>query len=195
MRLGAGRTDACYVLFAIALAACDASEAFRSPNPSLARMLDQPRADPYKPGAMRVPPAGTMPRETNEPAWTTDNGYVQNFPFALTRDALERGQYSFAKTCATCHGDLGDGNSIVATKMELVKPPTLVGDRVRSFPVGRIYQIVREGSGLMPSYATLLSVRERWEVIAYLRALDVSQRAKVSELPENIRAELAKEAP
>jgi mono/diheme cytochrome c family protein len=162
-------------------------------------MIDQPRAAPHRASglfshgrAIRPPPHGTV-------AWDEDLGppglveggedgaWVDRVPLPMDRALLERGRSRFEITCAACHGLLGDGDTEVARKMKLVAPPSLLADPIRSFPPGRVYAVVRHGYGLMPSYARQLDLRDRWAVVAYLRALQLSQSTPLAELPPELR--------
>ena len=148
--------------------------------------------------AMRQPPAGTVPREriVQNPALTrgtVDGKDVTEIPIPLTRAALDLGHRKFDIYCATCHGLVGDGRSPVAANMSLRLPPNL-HDRA-GMPVGHYYQVVSNGFGLMPGYSAELNVEERWAVIAYLRALQLSQNAPLALAPEPVRERLAKERP
>jgi mono/diheme cytochrome c family protein len=188
--------------FIIAAASgCEVRNVLVAPEPGLERMLEQRRANPY--GAslsfidhrvMRTPPAGTVPRETivDRAPFThgVENGaYLDGFPIPLTRALILRGQDRYQIFCAACHGATGDGRSVVATKMPLVKPPTLHSERVRSFPNGRIFRLVSEGFGMMPSYSAELGIEDRWAVVAYVRALELSQGTTHDALPEAVRRE------
>lgn len=165
------------------------------------RMIDQPRGKPYKASPyfddgrlMRQPPPGTVPIDEplGPPALVSgvvDNAYVAAIPVPVTRARLERGRDRFELFCATCHGLQGDGRSVVAHNMELRPPPSLVDEPVRSFPPGRLFEVMSEGYGLMPSYASALSVDERWSVVAYLRALELSAHAELAKLPPAVRAQ------
>jgi mono/diheme cytochrome c family protein len=119
--------------------------------------------------------------------------YASSIPIAVDRALLRRGRDRFEVYCAACHGATGDGKSIVAAHMSLRKPPSLVDDPVRSFPPGRVFQVITDGYGLMPSYASALAVDERWAVVAYLRALTLSAHVTLDALPaaERRRAEEA----
>jgi mono/diheme cytochrome c family protein len=145
---------------------------------------------------MRTPPPGTVPREriVQNPALTQgrvgDND-VTEIPLPLTRAVLDLGHRKFDIYCATCHGLLGDGRSPVAANMSLRPPPNLI-DRT-GMAVGHFYQVVANGFGLMPGYAAELSVPERWAVVAYLRALQLSQRAPLAFAPPDQRAKLSAE--
>jgi len=83
----------------------------------------------------------------------------------------------------------------VAVHMTLRKPPTLVGEAASALPVGRLYQVIREGYGLMRPYADDLSVAERWAVVAYVRALQASHQTVVETLPPRIQDELRRALP
>jgi hypothetical protein len=156
--------------------------------------------------SMRAAPEGTVPREriTLNPRLTTGRdpdgpiqpnaeplpNYVATVPLPVSRKLLELGRKRFDITCATCHGPLADGKSIVATQMSLRPPPSLQDPKFVAKPAGYIYEVISKGFGLMASYAAELSVEERWSVVAYLRALQLSQNTPVSALPPEIRQQL-----
>jgi len=146
--------------------------------------------------AMRPAPAGTVPRErVISPELETGRGPdgkpLDRIPLPLTRTLLETGRKRFEITCAVCHGLLGDGKSLVARNMSLRKPPSLHDYVAR--PDGYFFQVMTDGFGLMPSYAGDLPVEERWAVVAYVRALQLSQRARVAQLPPDLRTRLGEE--
>jgi mono/diheme cytochrome c family protein len=146
-------------------------------------MLDQPRVDPYD-HPMSSPPPGTIPHD----------GDFEGPP-PVTRDLLARGRNRFEAFCATCHGILGDGVSVVATKMALRRPPSLhTPDNAKRDPAGFVL-VIERGYGLMPSYADALSRHDRWAVAHYVKALQLARGARVTALPPAMRDELAKEAP
>lgn len=183
---------------------CQTQQSFAPPEPSLERMLEQPRVDPFEGSsfyengmAMRSPPRGAIPveRSIDEPTVTLGmNGaaYVERVPISVDRALVERGRERFEILCATCHGINGDGESVVAENMDQRKPPSLHEARIRAFPAGRLYRVVRVGYGLMPSYAAQLSVEERWGVVAYVRALELSRHAQVKRLPPDVQKALDK---
>jgi mono/diheme cytochrome c family protein len=173
----------------------------------------QPRAGRYKQSAfydnglsMQAPPEGTVPRERitqNVPLTTgrlpdgpaQTNGeplpvYATAIPLPVTRELLALGRKRFDITCATCHGPLADGNSIVGTQMALRPPPSLVTEKYVTKPSGYLFEVASRGFGLMASYAAELSVEERWGVVAYLRALQLSRNATVDMVPAQLRGEL-----
>jgi len=173
-------------------------------NEELQRMVEQPKNLPYTGNeffedarAMRTPPPGTVPREGHpsnralEPR-RADGNYVDRIPIPVTSAILRAGKKRFEITCAACHGLLGDGNSIVARKMSLRAPPDLHHMRDRSD--GYFFEVITQGYGVMPSYATLIpSPEERWAVVAYLRALQLSQHARLQEAPPDVQAKLLRE--
>jgi mono/diheme cytochrome c family protein len=143
--------------------------------------------------AMRTPPAGTVSRarDLDHPALTAgvvDGRYVERVPVAVDRPLLERGRDRYDVFCAACHGPRGDGTSVVARRMSLRAPPSLIEEPVTRFPPGRVFQVVSGGYGLMPSYASTLVDRDRWAVVAYLRALALSQAVPLDRLPAELRA-------
>jgi mono/diheme cytochrome c family protein len=171
-------------------------------NPMAAR---QPRvsaygvSDFYADGmGMRAPPEGTVPRQriTGNPAFTTGRDGAQlvtSFPIKVDEAFMRLGQRRYNITCGTCHGPLGDGDSIVASQMALKPPPSLMlfADR----PVGYIFEVASKGHGLMAGYAAELSVPERWAVVAYVRALQNARSATLDRVPVAERARLEKETP
>jgi hypothetical protein len=163
----------------------------------------QPRTNRYKESkffdnglAMLAPPEGTVPRERvtmNAPLTTgrdpdgpiQSNGepmprYVVTIPVPMTRKLLDTGRKRYDITCGTCHGTLGDGDSIVARQMSLRPPPSL--HKYVDRPAGYIYEVIVKGFGMMGSYAADLTIEERWAVVAYIRALQLSQSTPASEL-------------
>lgn len=149
----------------------------------------QQRYKPYDPSSfypdgrsLRPPPPGTIPRSAivDDPAYTTGmvNGApVTVIPVEVTDELLRRGRTAFDISCAPCHGLLGDGESVVATKMSLMMPPSLLTPRIRLLSDGMIFWAISEGYGLMPAYAAEIPAEDRWGIVAYVRALQLSQDA------------------
>jgi mono/diheme cytochrome c family protein len=161
------------------------------PGPDLARMIRQDKVVAYA-EPMRRPPAGTVPHDAivGQLGLTTgeEGGrFVTEFPLPLTRALVEQGRRDFAITCAACHGPRGDGDSAVAPHFELRAPPSLLKDDVRRMPVGRIFRIVSGGYGLMPAYDVQLDEHQRWGVVAFVRALQLSQAVSLQQLPPELR--------
>jgi mono/diheme cytochrome c family protein len=108
------------------------------------------------------------------------------FPFAITRDDLERGQERFNIYCSPCHSRIGDGNGQVVRR-GFRQPPSYHIPRLKDAPVGHFFDVVTNGYGSMPSYASRVSPDDRWRVIAYIRALQLSQGAVLNDVPADQR--------
>lgn len=130
--------------------------------------------------SMRAPPPGTIPRERD----------LAEAQPEVTPALLALGRTRFDVVCAPCHGIAGDGDSVVASKMALRSPPSLHEPRIRDLDAATIYRVVSDGYGLMPRSSIHLAPRERWAVIAYVRALQLSQRLPLAEAPEPLRRQL-----
>jgi len=116
-----------------------------------------------------------------------------DFPLPVNQQLLERGQERYNIFCSPCHGLQGDGNGMVANR-GMKHPPTYHQDRLRRVPNGYIYDVVSNGFGAMLGYSAQVPPRDRWAIVAYLRALQLSRNAKVSELPRDLREKLEKAA-
>jgi len=110
----------------------------------------------------------------------------------VTAALVQRGHDRFDIYCAVCHGYAGDGDSVVASKMSLRGPPTLVDDKVRAYPAEKIFDIATNGYGYMPKYDAQISVQDRWAIANYVKALQLSQHASLDEVPADKRGELDK---
>ncbi len=116
------------------------------------------------------------------------------FPFPVTREVLERGRERFEIYCSVCHGRLGDGNGMIPRR-GFRQPPSYHIDRLRQAPLGHFYDVITNGFGAMPDYAPQIPPRDRWAIIAYVRALQFSQNAPAAELSAKDRARLGTGAP
>jgi len=115
--------------------------------------------------------------------------FLDTIPMAITRATLERGQQRFDIFCTPCHGPLGDGDGMVARRGFKV-PANFHTDRLRHAPPGYLFQVISNGYGAMPDYGTQIHVADRWSIIAYLRALQLSQDATVADVPSQNRKKL-----
>jgi mono/diheme cytochrome c family protein len=111
------------------------------------------------------------------------------FPLELTPELLKRGKERYGIFCTPCHGIQGDGNGMVSMR-GMKHPPTYHQDRLRQVPNGYLYDVITNGFGGMLSYSAQIAPRDRWAIIAYLRALQLSRNAPVSELPSELRDKL-----
>lgn len=123
---------------------------------------------------------------------TTDGKMVDTFPVEVTEAMIERGKDRYNIFCAPCHDHTGSGDGMVVRR-GYRKPSSLHIDRLRSASVGYYYDVISHGFGAMPDYAAQIQPEDRWAVIAYIRALQYSQNASVSDVPESERSKLEQE--
>lgn len=112
-----------------------------------------------------------------------------DLPVPVTRTTYGRGRERFEIYCAPCHGPVGDGDGMVARR-GYPAPPSYHTDRLRWAPDQYLYDVITQGYGAMYSYADRLGPDDRWAVVAYIRALQLSQHAPVSVLDEGDQARL-----
>jgi len=130
--------------------------------------------------------AGTVPQ--NGPAGdevllsgTINGRLVTLFPFPVTREVLRRGRERFNIFCSPCHGALGNGEGMIVQR-GFRRPPSYHIYRLRNAPVGHFYDVITHGFGSMYDYADRVPPRDRWAIIAYIRALRFSQNVQAAEL-------------
>ena len=111
------------------------------------------------------------------------------FPLPVSRELLERGQDRYKIFCTPCHGLQGDGNGMIAMR-GMKHPPSFHQDRLRQAPNGYFYDNITNGFGAMYGYSAQIPPRDRWAIIAYVRALQLSRNAKVADLPAELREKL-----
>lgn len=114
---------------------------------------------------------------------------VERFPFAIERATIERGRERYDIYCAPCHDRVGNGQGVVVRR-GYRRPPSFHADRLRLAPVGYFYDVITNGFGVMPGYASQVPVHDRWAIIAYLRALQLSQHVAVATLPKEDAAKI-----
>ncbi len=125
-------------------------------------------------------PATTVPTAT--PANAAVGADVNEFPFPITREILDRGQERYNIYCSPCHGVMGDGKGMVVLR-GFRPPPTYHQDRLRTAPLGHFFDVITNGFGTMPDYSMQIPPHERWAIIAYIRALQLSQNAQLADVP------------
>ena len=116
-----------------------------------------------------------------------DNNPGDYFPFAVDETVLARGRERFNVFCAPCHSRLGDGNGFIPSRGFPRKPPSYHIERLRKAPVGYFFDVMTNGFGLMPDYASQIPPKARWAIVAYIRALQLSQNAKMADVPKGQR--------
>jgi mono/diheme cytochrome c family protein len=114
---------------------------------------------------------------------------VDVFPFAVSAAVMERGQERFDIFCSPCHGRTGAGDGMIVRR-GYRKPPTFHQDRLRQAAPGYTFDVITSGFGAMPDYAQQIPVRDRWAIVAYIKALQRSQNAAVGSVPAEARAAL-----
>jgi mono/diheme cytochrome c family protein len=110
-------------------------------------------------------------------------------PLPITLATLERGRERFDIYCSPCHSRAGDGDGMVVRR-GFPNPPSYHTDRLRKAPDAHLYSVITHGYGAMYSYADRVDARDRWAIVAYIRALQLSQNARVADVPEPERSRL-----
>lgn len=111
------------------------------------------------------------------------------FPLPVNQELLERGQNRYKIFCTPCHGLQGDGNGMISMR-GMKHPPSFHQDRLRQATNGYVYDVITNGFGAMYGYSAQIPPRDRWAIIAYVRALQLSRNAKVTDLPAQLREKL-----
>jgi cytochrome c553 len=104
-------------------------------------------------------------------------------PFPVTKEVLERGRERYNIYCAPCHSRIGDGNGFIPSRGFARKPPSYHIERLQKAPLGYFYDVMTNGFGIMPDYASQISAQDRWKIVAYIRALQLSQNASRADIP------------
>lgn len=111
-----------------------------------------------------------------------DGDDVDQFPIPIAKEDIERGQDRFNIYCTPCHGRLGDGNGMVVLR-GFRQPPSYYSDRLMHAPLGHFFDVMTNGFGAMPSYAARVETDDRWRIVAYIRALQLSESATEADVP------------
>ncbi len=114
---------------------------------------------------------------------------VTEFPMPVTSEVMARGQERFTVFCTPCHGQTGDGTGMIVQR-GFRKPPSYYEDRLVNAPVGYLYDVMTNGFGAMQDYSAQVPVADRWAIAAYIRALQLSRRGTVNDVPADRREEL-----
>ena len=104
-------------------------------------------------------------------------------PFPVSAEVLARGRERFNIYCAPCHSRVGDGNGFIPSRGFARKPPSFHDQRLEKSPLGYFYDVITNGFGIMPDYASQIPPRDRWTIVAYIRALQLSQNATRADVP------------
>jgi len=112
------------------------------------------------------------------------------FPFPITLQDLDCGQERYNIYCTPCHDRLGNGEGMVVRR-GFRRPPSYHIDRLRQAPPGYLFDVITNGFGAMQDYSAQIAVRDRWAIVAYIRALQLSQNARLADVPESERNSLS----
>lgn len=155
----------------------------------------------------QLPPPGTVARSQpiqadNGPVYTYEDSpvntghitgttnFVATSPLPITPTMLRRGREQFEIYCTPCHGGLGDGNGITKKLGDMPAVANLHDKRIVEMPDGEIFNTITHGKNLMGAYGPMISIKDRWAVVAYLRALQLSQLGSTNDLPPAMQAAL-----
>jgi mono/diheme cytochrome c family protein len=165
-------------------------------------MHDQPKYIPLRPSdffqdgrSARPLSEGTIPRGhlNDDPAFFTGKGpdgkLINYFPIAVDKDVILRGQQRFNVYCSPCHDRTGSGNGMIVRR-GYRHPPSYHTQRLIEQPDGHFFDVITNGFGAMPDYAVQIQPRDRWAIVAYVRALQLSQQATINDVPADARGQL-----
>jgi Cytochrome C oxidase, cbb3-type, subunit III len=166
------------------------------------QMADQPRYEPLEESSFfpdhrsaRPLPTGVIPRgflnEDDHLFGGRVNGELATtFPFEITADVLNRGRERYNIFCTPCHDYVGTGNGMAVRRGFRRGPPSFHQDRLREAPVGHFYDVITNGFGSMNDYSAQIKPQDRWAIVAYIRALQLSQNATGPDLSADDRQQL-----
>ena len=190
----------------VALGACRGEESTEPPIHLQRNMFTQDKGKPQRENpffadsrTQRPPVEGTVPHGAPQPTDPRLTGLdpesgqpLKKIPVPVTAQFMARGQERFDIYCAPCHDRTGAGNGLVIQRAAgaIVKPPTYHQQRLREESVGYLYGVISNGKNTMPSYAHQIPVDDRWAIVAYLRALQRSQGAALSDVPSEERSKI-----
>ena len=165
-------------------------------------MQDQPKYIPLRPSdffadgrSARPLIEGTVARGhlNDDAAFYTGMGAdgkpLDTFPFPVTKDVILRGQDRFNVYCSPCHDRTGSGNGMIPRR-GYRQPPSYHTDKIRELQNGFIFDVITHGFGAMPDYAAQIPPQDRWAIVAYVRALQLSENASVNDVPADARSQL-----
>lgn len=150
-----------------------------------------PASVPYSNGPFAGTSSGRI--GTGNVAEDTAASNARTNPYPVTMQLLRRGQERYEIYCMPCHSPAGDGDGLVARR-GFPHPPSYHIERLRQAPDRHIFDVISNGYGIMYSYADRVAPPDRWAIVAYIRALQLSQNANAKNLPPELRQRLAEHA-
>jgi mono/diheme cytochrome c family protein len=148
------------------------------------------RNTPLQTAGGPVYPYEDAPINTGHVTGTTN--FIETNPMPITAELLKRGQQRFTINCTPCHGATGEGKGITQKIGAMAVVANLHDKRIVELPDGELFFVITNGRNLMGAYGANVTVEDRWAVIAYLRALQLSRLGAVDDLPQELRATLKK---
>ena len=179
-----------------------AAAACKGHGPTLQQMAAQPRYDPLEASdffadgmASRARLPGTVARGEAANYGFLATGKINGadgdgFPFPITAEVMNRGEERFNVYCSPCHSKVGDGDGMIPSR-GFRRPPSFHSDTLRAAKTGHFFDVMTNGFGAMPPYAPQVPVRDRWAIVAYIRALQLSQHGTVNDLPPDMQTSLS----
>ena len=165
------------------------------------KMSYQPRYDPLEPSDFFADRMSARPRIAGTVARgeLVTNPFMQTgkingadgdgFPMPVTQQVLDRGEERFNIYCSPCHSRLGDGNGMIPSR-GYRHPPSFHTEALRTAKTGHFFDVMTNGFGAMPTYAPQIPVADRWAIVAYIRALQLSQSATAAQVPAEHQKDL-----
>lgn len=166
-------------------------------------MHNQPKYEPLEASelfadgaASRTPVEGTVARGLLREdtrlyrGMEADGSFVATIPLPLTPELVARGRQRFEIYCSPCHGRTGDGQGMVVSR-GFKQPESLHAERLHQTQDGYFYDVISNGFGQMSSYASQVKPEDRWAIVSYVRALQLSRRAPAAMLTDDERQRLA----
>lgn len=165
------------VVLALSLAACDQNMDIQP------KYSEYSRAPLFRGSVLRPPPSGAVARDD-----LARDIEIRTRP-TLSAELFARGHQRFDIFCSPCHGANGDGNGIVVQR-GMPSPTSYHADRLRLADDQHFFDVITNGYGAMYSYASRVPPRDRWAIVAYIRALQLSRHASIDDVPSIERDKL-----
>jgi len=144
------------------------------------------RADRHLYEGKRVPTERDLKQLELTPENAPEFVFVETFPENVDEHVLARGRERYDVFCSPCHAKTGRGDGMVVRR-GFRRPPPLWNDQLRRRRVGELFDNITNGVRSMPAYKRQIPVRDRWAIVAYVRALQLSQHAEIDRLPPDVR--------
>ena len=168
------------------------------------KMADQPRYDPLetseffadgqsaRPLVDNTVARGQLRDDEHFYAGRSGGKPAANFPFPITLEILQRGRERYDIYCSPCHSRSGEGDGMIVRR-GFTRPASFHSDRLRQLPPGYYFHVITQGIGAMPDYRHQIQPHDRWAIVAYIQALQLSRNATIHDVPADARGRLAGE--